>query len=45
LSVKSKRLALIYAYAISVLLVAIIIFLAIAVILEWADPSISSTVR
>jgi len=30
---------LIYAYAISVLVVALIIFLAIVVIIEWVDPS------
>jgi len=39
LSAKSRRLALIYAYAISVLVVALIIFLAIVVIIEWVDPS------
>ncbi len=39
LSANSRRLALIYAYAISVLVVALIIFLAIVVIIVWVDPS------
>jgi len=44
LSVKSKRIAMIYAYSISLLLAALIIFLAIVVIIKWADPSTSPAV-